>query len=70
MGLEYQHTSQFDKSYQDAALDSEASGELLNVNSVETGFHILASMLAEYHLRQKDSYKHNPSDKEPNNSPL
>lgn len=69
MSLKDRHTNQVDNNCQDAELNSEASHELMNVDNVETGFYILASMIAEFHLRRKDSCKHSLSDEDPKNLP-
>ena len=69
MGLEDRQNNQHDNLAQDAEPDSEARRGLRNVDDVETGFHILARMIADFHLRRKDSCKHSSSDEEPYNTP-
>jgi len=69
MGLEDRQTNWVDNHTQDAEPDSEVRRGLRNVDDVETGFHILARMIADFHLRRKDSCKHSSSDEEPYNTP-
>ena len=69
MGLEDRQNNQHENRAQDAEPNSEACRDLRNVDDVETGFHILARMIADYHLRRKGSYKQRSSDEEPGHTP-
>ena len=69
MGLEDRQINWVDNDDQDAEPDSEARRGLRNVDDVETGFHILARMIADFHLRRKSSCKQSSSDEEPYNTP-
>lgn len=69
MGLQDRQTNRVENHAQDAEPNSEAHYRLRNVDDVETGFHILATMIAEFHLRRKRSRKHGSSDEGPYNTP-
>jgi len=69
MGLEDRQNNQHENRAQDAEPNSEACRGLKNVDNVESGFHILARMIADFHLRRKGSCKHSSSDEEPYNTP-
>ena len=69
MGLEDRQTNWVDNRAQDAEPNSEAHRGLRNVDDVETRFHILARMIADFHLRRKGSCTHSSSDEEPYNTP-
>jgi len=69
MSLEDRQINWVDNHAQDTEPDSEARRGLRNVDDVETGFHILARMIADFHLRRKGSCKHSSSDEEPYNTP-
>ena len=69
MGLEDRQINWVDNHAQDAETNSEARRGLRNVDDVETGFHILARMIADFHLRRKGSCKHSSSDEELYNTP-
>ena len=69
MDLEDRQTNWVDNHAQDAEPDSEVRRGLRNVDDVETGFHILARMIADFHLRRKGSCKHSSSDEELYNTP-
>ena len=69
MSLEDRQTSWVDNRAQDAEANSEAHRGPSSVDNVESGFHILARMIADFHLRRKDSCKHSSSDEEPYNTP-
>ncbi len=62
MGLEDRQNNQHDNIAQDAEPNSEAHRGLNGVDDVESGFHILARMIADFHLRRKGSCKHSSSD--------
>ena len=64
MGLEDRQTNWVENRARDAEPNSEAHRGLRNVDDVETGFRILARMIADFHLRRKDSCKHSSSDEE------
>ncbi len=61
MGLEDRQTNQHENRAQDAEPNSEAHRGLIGVDDVESGFHILARMIADFHLRHKSSCKHSSS---------
>lgn len=69
MSLEDRQNNQHDNLAQDTEPNSEARRGLSNVGDVETGFHILARMIVDFHLRRKGSCKHSSSDEEPYNTP-
>ena len=69
MGLKNRQTNWVKNRTQDAEPNSEARRDLRNVDDVETDFHILARMIADFHLRRKGSCKHSSSDEEPYNTP-
>jgi len=69
MGLEDRQTNWVKNRAQAAEPNSEVRRDLRNVDDVETGFHILVRMIADYHLRRKDSYKQRSPDEEPDNTP-
>jgi hypothetical protein len=69
MGLKDRQTNWVENRAQDAESNSEARRGLRNVNDVETGFHILARMIANFHLRRKGSCKHSSSGEEHYNTP-
>jgi len=54
MGLEDRQTNWVDNRAQDVGPNSEARRSLMRVDDAETGFHILASMIADFHLRHKN----------------
>lgn len=62
MGLEDRRNNQHDNLTQDAEPNSEARLGLSNVDDVEIGFHILARMIADFHLRRKDLSNRNSID--------
>jgi hypothetical protein len=68
MSLEDRLNNQHDNFTQDVEPNSEERRGLRNVDDAETGFHILARMIADFHLRRKGSYNHSSSDKEPYNT--
>ena len=53
MDLEDRQNNQHDNLAQDAELDSAVHRGLSSVDNVESGFHILARMIADFHLRAK-----------------
>ena len=69
MGLEDRQNNRVDSLAQDAEPNSAAHRDLSGVDNVESGFHILARMIADFHLCRKDSCKHSSSDEEPYNTP-
>ena len=69
MGLEDRQNNQHDNLAQDAEPNSAAHRSLSSVDNVESGFHILARMIADFHLRRKGSCKHSSSNEEPYNTP-
>ena len=68
MGLKNHNTNRGKNRTQDAESDSKGR-DLRTVDDIENGFHILARMLADYHLRHKGSCKPISSDKNPDNTP-
>lgn len=61
MSLEKRRNNQHDNLAQDAEQNSEEHRGLSGVDDVESGFHILARMIADFHLRHKGSCKHSSS---------
>ena len=69
MGLEDRQTNWVKNRAQAAEPNSEVRRDLRNVDDVETGFHILARMITDFHLRRKGSCTQSSSDEEPDNTP-
>lgn len=69
MGLKNRQTNRVKNRTQDAEPNSEVRRDLRNVDDVETGFHILARMIADYHLRRKSPCNHSSSDEEHDKTP-
>jgi hypothetical protein len=69
MGSEDHQNNQIDNLAHGDETISAARRDLRNVDDVETGFHILARMIADFHLRRKGSYKLSSLDEEPYNTP-
>lgn len=69
MGLETRYTNEYDEPIQ-----NDETGPAVNCGSsgssdIETGFHILAKMIADFHLRRKDSNDHNSLEEKPSDTP-
>jgi len=69
MGPEDRQNNRVDNLAQDAEPNSETRRSLRDIDDVETGFHILARMIADFHLQRKGSCKHSSSDEGPYNTP-
>jgi len=69
MSLENRQNNRVDNLAQDAEPNSETRRSLRDIDDVETGFHILARMIADFHLRRKGSCEHSLSDEEPYDTP-
>ena len=70
MSREDQRDNQYANLAQDVEANSEVHRGPSSVDNVESGFRILARMIADFHLRRKDSRKHSSSsDEGPYNTP-
>jgi len=69
MGLEDQHTNRNDGLARNEGLAPARNRDFRNADDIEAGCHILARMIADYHLRRKGSYKQRSSDEEPDHPP-
>jgi len=69
MGMEDRQANWVENRARDAETNSEARRGLKNVDDVETGFHILARMIADFHLRRKDLSSCSSSEVKPSDTP-
>ena len=69
MSLEDQQNNHHDNLAQDAEPNSAAHRGLSSVDNVESGFHILARMIADFHLRRTDLSNCNSIDDKSRDTP-